>query len=96
MIAGRSVEDALFKLLIYRNLKTIRQPVVHIGDANDAHQLAEHRLGHPLVDRRRSVRGNAVLATVADADGEVDQFADQRIEFAGPPHHFLQRLPGPL
>lgn len=39
---------------------------------------------------------DAVFATVTHADGDVDQFADQRVELAGAAHDFLEGRPSPL
>lgn len=84
-----------FELVINRDLKTIGQPVVHVGDTDDAHQFAKHRLSHTLIESRHTMRGDAVFASVGHADRQIDQFAHERIQFTGSAHHLFQGIPGP-
>lgn len=87
--------DELFELVVHWDLKSIGQSIVHVGHANDAHQLAEHSVGHAFVDGGHAVRRDAVLASIRDADGEINQFPHEGIQFTRPAHHILQRVPGP-
>ena len=86
----------LFEFIIQRYLKSVCQTVIHVGHTDHAHQFPEHGLGHTFGDRGRAMRRNAVVAAVGHADGNINQFTDQRIQFAGPTHDFLERLPSPL
>src|SRR5579864_1943029 len=83
----------LFEAFVYRNAIAVGQPVRFIRHADDGDEFAQHISRHAEPLCRRAVRGRAILAAVADADREVDEFLGQRIERAGR-HDLLEALPG--
>ena len=91
-----SEDDRSFEFLVQRDLESIRQAIVHVGDTDDAHQFAKHRVSHPLGGCRRSVRRDAVVTTVGHADGNVDQFTDERVQLTGAAHDLFEHCPRPL
>ena len=95
----RTVEElraCLFEFLINRNLKAGGQAIGHIGRTNNAHQLAELSVCHPLRGRSGAVGRDAVLATIRHSDCDINQFADKRIEFTQSPHYLFEHRPRPL
>ncbi len=66
-----------------------------VGHADDGLQFFEHRVGHSFAEGGSGVRGNAVVAVVGDADGDVNQFLGERIERARS-HDLLDTFPGAL
>jgi hypothetical protein len=44
----RNFLRGLLKLFVHGNLKAIGETIVHVRDADDAHQFAEHGFGHAL------------------------------------------------
>src|SRR5712664_1905455 len=76
---GRKIRES--KLFVERKLELLvdldlipgDQLVGFVGHTNDRLQLVEHRVGHPLLARRRRMRGDAVRAIVGDADRDVQQ-----------------------
>jgi hypothetical protein len=74
----------------------VGEAIGHVGRSDNAHQFAKHCFRHSFGDRGGPMRRDAVFAAVGRADGDVDQFADERIQFAGAAHHFFERRPGSL
>ena len=66
-----------------------------IGHADNGLKLLEHRVGHSFGEGGSGVRGDAVVAVVGDADGDVNQFLGERIERARA-HDLLEAFPGAL
>ncbi|MDB5392361.1 MAG: hypothetical protein JWM11_8007 [Planctomycetaceae bacterium] len=85
-----------FEFVIHGDLKSIGEPIVHVGHSNDAHQFAKHGVSHAFVDCRRSVRSDTVFATIADADRKIDQFTYQRVQFTGATHDLFECFPSPF
>src|SRR5215469_14722647 len=56
-------------------------------------ELLEHRRRHPLAERGRGMGGDAVLAIVGDADGNVEQLLRECVKRAGS-HDGFQIFPG--
>lgn len=81
------------KLLVNFNLIARDNLVGLVGHADDRLQLLKHRVGHAFFERGSSVRGDAVMAVVGDADGNVDELFRERIERAGR-HDLFYALPG--
>ena len=66
-----------------------------VGHADDGLEFLEHGVGHALAEGRSGMRGDAVVAVVGDADGDVEKFLGERIERAGR-HDLLDAFPGAL
>ncbi len=67
--------------------------VSFVGHADDGLKFLEHGVGHSFAEGGSSVRGDAVVAVVGDAYGDVDQFFGERIESAWA-HDLLETFPG--
>jgi hypothetical protein len=64
-----------------------------VGHADDGLQFLEHGVGHSFAEGGSSVRGDAVVAVVGDADGDVNHFFGERVERAWR-HDLLDAFPG--
>ena len=64
-----------------------------VGHANDGVKFLEHRGRHAFGEGRGGVRGDAILAIVRDADGEVQEFLGEGVESARS-HDGFEVLPG--
>src|SRR5258708_15890032 len=73
------------ELLVDLDLIPGDQLVGFVGHADDRLQFVKHRVGHPLLARRRRVRGDAVRTVVGHADRDVQQLLRKRVQGARPP-----------
>ena len=66
-----------------------------VGHPDDGLQLLEHGVGHAFFESGGRVRGDAVVAVVGDAYGDVDELLGEWIERAGT-HDLFDAFPGAL
>src|SRR5271169_63869 len=62
------------ELLVDFNLIAGDELVGLVGHADDRLQLREHGIGHAFFERGGGVRGDAIMAAVCDAYGDVNKF----------------------
>ena len=88
-----NASEGLFEFFVQWDLKSIRQTIVHVRHTNNAHQFSKHGVCHSLGDGCSSVRGDAIIAPVRHAHGDINQFADERVQFTRTSHDGFQCRP---
>ena len=83
------------KALIQFDLISGDEFIGGVGHADDGLELFEHGVGHAFSEGGGGVGGNAVVAIVGDADGDVDEFFGEGVYGAGS-HDGFEALPGAL
>src|SRR3954447_16871256 len=67
----RSARSARLEGVVDLYLVSAGEPVRFVGHSDHGHQLGQHGVRHAGLSRRGGVRGNAVRALIAGADGEI-------------------------
>src|SRR5580692_4706582 len=66
-----------------------------VRHADDRLQLLKHGVGHTFFESGGGVRGDAVVATIGDADGDIEELLGEGVERSGA-HDLLDAFPGAL